>query len=243
MNQEMSSPGSRPDISLAQVAGSALAAVSAAVVASFLGVGGTVLGAALGSTVATIAGAVYAHTFRQAGQRLGETRVLTVVTKAHVAQAPPGPGDVPVIGPSGATTDAPEEVEEPAPVGPDAAAAERPRWMSGKALLTLAVVAFVVAMVVISAVELTIGRPISGGSGTTVSKLVHHPSTRHAATTRPTSRPTAPATTAPATPAPLPTPTVTGSPAPTGTPSQTPTGTPTTAPASTPTTAAPATPG
>ncbi len=209
----MSSPGSRFEISLAQVAGSALAAVSAAVVASFLGVGGTVLGAALGSTVATIAGAVYAHTFRQAGQRLGETRVLTVVTKARAAHEQPGPGDVPVIGPSGAAsgeeTAAEPSVEpsvEPSAAGRAAAVAaapagERPRWMSGKALLAMAVAAFVIAMVVISAIELTIGRPISGGSGTTVSKLVRHSSTHHSSTTRPAPAPTS---TQPATSAPVP---------------------------------------
>src|SRR3954452_24197237 len=86
-----------PDISGAQVAGSALAAVSAAVVASFLGVGGTVLGAALGSIVASVGGAIYSHSFRRAGDRLGETRVLTVVTRPLAGRADPGPGDVPVI--------------------------------------------------------------------------------------------------------------------------------------------------
>jgi hypothetical protein len=110
--------------------------------------------------------------------------------------------------------------------------------MSAKALVALAVAAFLVAMVVISAVELTIGHSISGGSGTTVSRLVEHSSTQRSPTTGPTSTPTSPATTAP-----VPSPTVTGSPAPTGTPSQTPTGAPTTAPGSTPSTVAPATPG
>jgi hypothetical protein len=86
-----------PEISAAQVAGSALAAVSAAVIASFLGVGGTIIGAALGSIVASVGGAVYSHSFKRAGDRLGETRVLTVVTRPHHARALPGPGDVPVI--------------------------------------------------------------------------------------------------------------------------------------------------
>ncbi len=181
----MSSSSSRPDISLAQVAGSALAAVSAAVIASFLGVGGTVLGAALGSTVATIGGAVYAHTFRQAGQKLGETRVLTVVSRARLTHEPPGPGDVPLVEPGAdgpATTTGGRS-------GPRLGG--RPPWMTWQALAAMAVAAFLVAMVVISAIELTIGRPISGGSGTTVSKLVHHSSSRHPSTPAPGSHPVA----------------------------------------------------
>jgi hypothetical protein len=256
MKQEMSSPGRRPDISLAQVAASALAAVSAAVVASFLGVGGTVLGAALGSTVATIAGAVYAHTFRQARDKLSETHVLTVVTRARTAREEPGPGDVPVIEPpapaaassesgggdsaDGEDNDAANDAAEGAvpayaesgtPVTAEGEVVpvtdpRRPRWMSWKALLLMAVAAFVVAMVVISVIELTIGRPISGGSGTTVTKLVHHGRTRHPAPSTPTPAPTtAPVPTS--TPTTSPTSSTSPTPVPTGTASQTPTGTPT----------------
>ncbi|WP_336714891.1 hypothetical protein [Arthrobacter sp. USHLN218] len=49
-----------------QTMGSALAAVTSAVVGSFLGVAGTLIGAALGSIVATIAGALYARTLDSA---------------------------------------------------------------------------------------------------------------------------------------------------------------------------------
>lgn len=49
-----------------QTMGSALAAVTSAVVGSFLGVAGTLIGAALGSVVATIAGALYARTLDSA---------------------------------------------------------------------------------------------------------------------------------------------------------------------------------
>ncbi len=63
--------------------------MSAAVVASFLGVGGTVIGAALGSIVASVGGAVYSHSFKRAGDRLGETKVLTVVTRPRPGAAEP----------------------------------------------------------------------------------------------------------------------------------------------------------
>src|SRR4029079_11939364 len=93
--QAMSSSRRGPDISAAQVAGSALAAVSAAVVAAFLGVGGTLIGAALGSLVASIGGAVYSHSFQRAGSKIGETKVLAVVTSRRPSANDPGPAAVP----------------------------------------------------------------------------------------------------------------------------------------------------
>lgn len=59
-------PPSRPrlDLSIAQVTGSVLAAVSATVVTSRFGVAGTVVGAAVASTVATVGTSLYAHFFR-----------------------------------------------------------------------------------------------------------------------------------------------------------------------------------
>jgi hypothetical protein len=228
----MSSSRRGPDISAAQVAGSALAAVSAAVVASFLGVGGTLVGAALGSVVASIGGAVYSHSFQRAGYRLGETKVLTVVTNRRAGEPDPGPADVPVIeeepGHSAYAGTAP--VDEPEPAGPLPAPGGRvPRRLSWKAALALTVVAFVVAIAAIEVVELVIGRPISGGSGgTTISHLVS-PKTHKKPTPAPSPTPTTPVST--------PTVTVTVSPTgtPTGTPTSTPTGSPTTAPTGSPT--------
>ncbi len=52
-------------LSAAQVVGSALAAVSAAVASSFLGVAGTIIGAALASVFATIGSAVYTASLRR----------------------------------------------------------------------------------------------------------------------------------------------------------------------------------
>lgn len=52
-------------LSAPQVAGSALAAVSAAVAASFFGVAGTIIGAAMASLFATVGSAVYAQTLRR----------------------------------------------------------------------------------------------------------------------------------------------------------------------------------
>ncbi|GGV87468.1 hypothetical protein GCM10015535_37210 [Streptomyces gelaticus] len=65
----------RIDLSLPQVAGSAVAAVAAAVAASQLGVYGTVLGAGVMSVVATCGGSVFQHFFRRTGEQIREVTV------------------------------------------------------------------------------------------------------------------------------------------------------------------------
>ncbi|MCB5163687.1 hypothetical protein LG634_02360 [Streptomyces bambusae] len=64
----------RIDLSVAQVAGSSLATVAAAVLASQLGVYGTILGAGVVSVVATAGGPVIQHFFRRTGEQLREVR-------------------------------------------------------------------------------------------------------------------------------------------------------------------------
>ena len=65
----------RIDLSLPQVAGSAVAAVAAAVAASQLGVYGTILGAGVMSVVATTGGSVFQHLFRRTGEQIREVTV------------------------------------------------------------------------------------------------------------------------------------------------------------------------
>lgn len=65
----------RIDLSLPQVAGSAMAAVAAAVAASQLGVYGTILGAGVMSIVATCGGSVFQHFFRRTGEQIREVTV------------------------------------------------------------------------------------------------------------------------------------------------------------------------
>ncbi|WP_335933466.1 hypothetical protein [Streptomyces sp. PTD5-9] len=65
----------RIDLSLPQVAGSAVAAVAAAVAASQLGVYGTILGAGVMSVVATCGGSVFQHIFRRTGEQIREVTV------------------------------------------------------------------------------------------------------------------------------------------------------------------------
>lgn len=70
-------PRPRINLSASHVAGSALAATSSAMVASYLGIAGTIAGAAIGSAVATTGTAVYGHAFRHGGRRIA-TRINTM---------------------------------------------------------------------------------------------------------------------------------------------------------------------
>ncbi|MEV0345596.1 hypothetical protein AB0H88_07515 [Nonomuraea sp. NPDC050680] len=64
------------ELSMPQIAGSALAAVTAAVGASYLGVGGTVIGAALMSVASTVATAVYTHYLKRTGEKVKQHTVI-----------------------------------------------------------------------------------------------------------------------------------------------------------------------
>ncbi|MCX4696545.1 hypothetical protein [Streptomyces sp. NBC_01408] len=65
--------GKKLDLSAAQVAGSSLATVAAALLASKMGVYGTILGAGVVSVVATAGGPVIQHFFRRTGDQLRES--------------------------------------------------------------------------------------------------------------------------------------------------------------------------
>ncbi|MEO3885576.1 hypothetical protein [Nonomuraea sp. B5E05] len=75
------------ELTVPQIMGSALAAVTAAVAASYLGVAGTVIGAAVMSVASTIAGAVYTHYLARTSDRVKQ-RAL-VVRKAEPAGGGP----------------------------------------------------------------------------------------------------------------------------------------------------------
>ncbi|MGK5730077.1 hypothetical protein [Streptomyces sp. URMC 124] len=72
---EAKQKGKRLELSLAQVAGSALAAVVAALLAGKLGVYGTVIGAGVVSVVATSGGTIFQHVFKRTGEQLREATV------------------------------------------------------------------------------------------------------------------------------------------------------------------------
>ncbi|MFI7463932.1 hypothetical protein [Nonomuraea sp. NPDC049646] len=66
----MSGKQRRLELSVPQIVGSALAAVTAAVAASYLGTAGTVIGAAMMSVASTVIADVYTHYLKRTGDRV-----------------------------------------------------------------------------------------------------------------------------------------------------------------------------
>nr|WP_256861113.1 hypothetical protein [Streptomyces tsukubensis] len=79
-------------MSVAQVAGSAVAAIAAAVLASKLGVYGTIIGAGVVSVVATTGGTVFQHLFRRTGEQIREAAVQTKPKARQVPHVRAGDG-------------------------------------------------------------------------------------------------------------------------------------------------------
>ncbi|MFD7233427.1 hypothetical protein [Streptomyces sp. NPDC059881] len=145
----------RLDLNVPQVAGSAIAAVAAAVLASQLGVYGTILGAGVVSVVATCGGSVFQHLFRRTGEQIREV--------TH--QVRPKGGELPPR--SNAWQ---EQGSAHGEFGQATTHGTRVRgW---KRSLLAAAVVFAVAMIGITGYELASGQDLSGGRGTTVGTAV-----------------------------------------------------------------------
>ncbi|MFE4517445.1 hypothetical protein ACFRMQ_24985 [Kitasatospora sp. NPDC056783] len=142
----------RIDLSVAQVAASALATVVGALLASELGVYGTILGAAVVSIGATTGGAVFQHIFKRTGEQLrGAVDRGPNATANSLRQVPVEPEQSPTrVRPAAVTSEwsAPQVVRA------------RRRW-SWKTYAAVSGLVFVLAMVPIVAFELATGQPVS----------------------------------------------------------------------------------
>jgi hypothetical protein len=183
-------------LSPVQVAASALAAVSSAVLLSFFGVAGTLIGAALASIVSTVGASLYSASMKKTNDRL---RRLATVRRQAAARTPAAPTDTTRTRETVAATRA-----LPAALDPRRAPARRsrPRW--GRVAVYAAAV-FVVAMGVITGIELIGQKPVAAlvtnsntSGGTTIGDLTNASSSHDTTPTTPTT-PSAPTTTAPAT--------------------------------------------
>lgn len=195
------------DISWLQLTASVLAAVTAAWIASRLGIAGTLIGAALGSFVVTISSAFY-------GRTLDHTRTLLIQTESGtMIERQVDDGEVR------------EALDEAADVDSPARGAQfvddKPR-LHWKTIIVTAIVVLLLAIAAISAYELVTGRTLDGDHGTTIGdsfggnrdKPKPTPTPSETATTTTTTPPTTP------TPAETPTPTQTSD-SPTPTPTET----------------------
>ena len=181
----------KPGLSATQIAGGALASMTAAFLGSRLGVAGTVAGAALVSVVIAVGGTVYTSSLR---------RTQHHVRRAWAARAP---GDSPRRdhgrGAGAQGTDAPPPAAlsgQPAtdPVVPVPRA--RLRW---KPVIVGALAIFALAATVLTGLELATGHALSGGPGTTIGQVSAGGPRQSAPTSKPGSsaRPTPSPTTRP----------------------------------------------
>lgn len=146
----------RLDLSVPQVAGSALAAVAAALLASQLGVYGTIIGAGVVSIVATAGGTLFQHFFRRTGEQ-----IRTVSTR-HLPVAVPGADPAARAGSTRTTAESPPG--EGGGPGDDRSAGEygeatvhgttKRGWRKSA---IGAVVVFVLAMGTVTSIELATG--------------------------------------------------------------------------------------
>ncbi len=174
-------------ISPAQVLGSALAATSAAVLASVAGTAGTIIGAGVGSVVITVGAAVYTWWIRRTGEiarrTAAQVRLSALATQPLPRTVAQGPmrfrrdrgsateqaAGLPV------RADADPAVADETPDGEAEDDATRFSLPWGRVLLATAVVA-VLTFGVITLVEGIAGRPVSsltGGSDSTGTSVGH----------------------------------------------------------------------
>ncbi|MGW3045222.1 hypothetical protein ACWC9T_35440 [Kitasatospora sp. NPDC001159] len=139
----------RIDLSVAQVVASALAAVVGALLASELGVYGTIMGAAVVSVGATTGGAVFQHVFKRTGEQLREAVDRGPNQAANSLRQVPAEAEPPA-GPQVITS----EWNEPQVVR------ARRRW-TWKTCAAVSGLVFVLAMTPIVAFELATGQPVS----------------------------------------------------------------------------------
>ncbi|MYS72890.1 hypothetical protein GTY88_21105 [Streptomyces sp. SID5926] len=148
----------RIDLSVPQVAGSALAAVVAAKLASSFGVYGTIAGAGLISVVATCGGSVLQHFFKRTGEQIRVKRTVAAVRidgrTASVPAAAPDPD------PASASASASGEFTE--------GTVYRARTRGWRRPLVAAALVFGVTMAGITVYEVASGQNLSGGHSTTV---------------------------------------------------------------------------
>ena len=176
------------EVSWFQLAASVLAAVTAAWIASRLGVAGTLVGAALGSAVVTVTSAFYARTLDK-----GRTLLVTTASGTIIQRRVDEDGQIAETIDQ-AAEDAPVERAEFVPDEP------RPK-LHWKTIAVTTVVVLALALAAISTYELVAGRTLDGSKGTTIGDTLGgdkgKPEPSDPTTTPTTTPPTTPPTTTP----------------------------------------------
>lgn len=147
------------EMSWFQVAVGVLAAVTAAWIASSLGVAGTLIGTAVASFVASISAALYGRTLDKGKTLLVQTASGTLIEKTvqdgEMAEAIEEAAEV-----DHSPVTRAEVIEKPD---------RRLRW---KTIIATAVVLMLLALAAISSLELLTNKSLSGSSGTTIGDTI-----------------------------------------------------------------------
>ncbi|MFF7333699.1 hypothetical protein [Streptomyces sp. NPDC008150] len=158
----------RVDLSVPQVAGSAVAAVVAAKLASYFGVYGTIFGAGVVSILATCGGTVFQHFFRRTGEQLREVTVAAK-PRAQAGTFPADPDAPRAPDRRGVRAESRTTGQVPPAHGEfTEATVYRARVRSWKRPLIAAALVFGVTMAGITTYEVASGDSFSGNGGTTV---------------------------------------------------------------------------
>lgn len=157
---------SRPSLglSLTQVVGGSLAAVTAAFLGSRLGVAGTLIGTGVASIVSAVGAAVYTASLRRARHAIRTVRTTSPAT--------PGPAALPadVVGTSATVAERGLRTT-PTDDGAITVQTRGPIRVNLKRVAIGAAVTFLLAAVAVTCIELLKGSALDGGSGTTISQV------------------------------------------------------------------------
>ena len=152
------------DLSVPQVLGGALAAMTAAALGAQLSVAGTLVGAALASIIAAVAGSLYTASIRRTREK-----VKTVFWTGQ-----PNEVDEPTVidivaDNEGHITGQRSHLVEPEPSG-EPSPPRRPK-LNWKRVVVAALAIFGIAAVALTTFELVTGHALSGGEGTTIQQV------------------------------------------------------------------------
>lgn len=167
------------ELSVPQIVAGALAAASAAVASSWLGVAGTVVGAAIVSVIASVASALYKHPLERSSRVLLETiparpmRYRLADEAVGTTILPPGEltlFDLPELSAQAPLAESSGQ-QEPAVPAP---ARERRRIHWG-AVAVSSLTTLIGAFAVLTGLEVVMGKPVSGADGpgtTTIIRVI-----------------------------------------------------------------------
>jgi hypothetical protein len=177
------------DLSVSQILGGALAAMTAAALGAQLSVAGTLVGAALASIIAAVAGSLYTASLRRTRDKVktvfwtGQPNEVDEPTVIDIVADNEGH----ITGQRSHLVE-PESSVEPSPP-------RRPK-LNWKRVAVAALAAFGIAAVALTTFELVTGHALSGGEGTTIQQVREGKSNKESDTEKkaPSGKPTSQAT-------------------------------------------------